>query len=681
MPCTLRWHRVVFVLGGLGRSLADWDDSHGKYSDFSRTGSNLSELSTGNSALHVINVFDMEKTTNAPSDKQGVQRVLNNMNIGQASDALRALQDNDDKPPVDVAAGNASARNGQHALGEAEKLEITRADVEQEEKDMNEAQADTEIAVAIMLLGSVAFNMTLFYLVNSPDPDIKRYSWDVISATISIFTAILVFSGVQGVWTELVKEYIIDPLRLVEAKQLYIATASAWLHAGIWFVTLHFAVRATVRMFASTEEVKEQQLKCWATLFGNTAGYACVRASVSMQEFDSLKHRHLAAFLVPFTFTASVMFVLFRVSEWVRFKLSPNFGYDEETKAWDKYSEESENDMAGLALSATLVWSVILALSGKPAEAVDARPPSCCIGLFITGGVCLVLTVVATFSLASGCLSCGRQTLHPEFEATYESAPGLDDWRTYCRRWCFILQSTCAMSFAYAWMFLGRYQLANMVSDYNLPIRRDSDVERVFQAILTSFSAFLFIFVLDRIEDMDETGDVADKAIRNVIQALAILVGLSWENAFNGGLEALAEHATGTWGPLALRLAMGLGIGLAIVPAWRLYILKKVIECEEEHHQIHAANQEQRHLAASQTSTSKHGQPAYFNRNVVLVPSVEDSFVDEFGGAQLTMPGVSAEVNLSAGLRTPRVQTFNYVTMGVSTPRVELLSMRTLAKQ
>ena len=51
--------------------------------------------------------------------------------------------------------------------------------------------------IACMLLGSVAFVMLLFYVVNWPDDDIRLYAWTIISTTLSIFTAVLAFSGVR----------------------------------------------------------------------------------------------------------------------------------------------------------------------------------------------------------------------------------------------------------------------------------------------------------------------------------------------------------------------------------------------------------------------------------------------------------------------------------------------------
>merc|ERR1739848_183843 len=81
---------------------------------------------------------------------------------------------------------------------------------------------------------------------------------------------------------------------------------------------------------------------------------------------------------------------------------------------------------------------------------------------------------------------------------------------------------------------------------------------RVILACVSSGSSLALIFFLDTIEDMDFTGDSADKAIKSIIGAIGILVGFSWEQAFEGGVEAVADVTLqyGPWFPATTKLAL-----------------------------------------------------------------------------------------------------------------------------
>jgi hypothetical protein len=54
-------------------------------------------------------------------------------------------------------------------------------------------------AIGGMLLGCVAFIMTMFYGVNWPDPDIRHATWKTMSHTSSIFCAVLIFHAFKDV--------------------------------------------------------------------------------------------------------------------------------------------------------------------------------------------------------------------------------------------------------------------------------------------------------------------------------------------------------------------------------------------------------------------------------------------------------------------------------------------------
>merc|ERR1719421_894340 len=85
--------------------------------------------------------------------------------------------------------------------GEGEEAEEGEGEEEME-------YSDIDVGVGGMLLFSVAFVMLLFYFVNWQDDDIRRYSWSIISTTVSIFTAVLVFHGINEAIVAFLEEFL-----------------------------------------------------------------------------------------------------------------------------------------------------------------------------------------------------------------------------------------------------------------------------------------------------------------------------------------------------------------------------------------------------------------------------------------------------------------------------------------
>ena len=83
-----------------------------------------------------------------------------------------------------------------------------------------------------MLLGCVGFMMATFYLVNWPDDDIQKITWEIISTTTSIFGALLLFQGCDRV----VHYYFLDHVAT------WYQLAVNMLHMMLWFCVLQLVL-------------------------------------------------------------------------------------------------------------------------------------------------------------------------------------------------------------------------------------------------------------------------------------------------------------------------------------------------------------------------------------------------------------------------------------------------------
>merc|ERR1719203_103454 len=63
----------------------------------------------------------------------------------------------------------------------------------------SEVSRSVNTSLALMLLGSVAWVMSLFYFVNSADSDIRQATWETLNSMLSIFCAVLLFAATKDV--------------------------------------------------------------------------------------------------------------------------------------------------------------------------------------------------------------------------------------------------------------------------------------------------------------------------------------------------------------------------------------------------------------------------------------------------------------------------------------------------
>ncbi|CAD7954643.1 unnamed protein product [Amoebophrya sp. A25] len=215
------------------------------------------------------------------------------------------------------------------------------------------------LAVSAMLLGSFAFMMAMFYLVNHPDEDMKRYSWQVISATVSIFIAVLTFQGLDNT--------LVNSLIAEDKKGGAAHVVLDFAQQFAWFWILQFALGKSTGALNSnedepsdleeiwiTEEEKEDielLVMFWGTLIAHINGFAAINSFSDVQQLHFFSQSSWHSLLaVPLAFF--VVVGMFQLLDTYRERLALMDGHkDDREYMWDAEAEECENDVAGLCLS------------------------------------------------------------------------------------------------------------------------------------------------------------------------------------------------------------------------------------------------------------------------------------------------------------------------------------------
>ncbi|CAL1150633.1 unnamed protein product [Cladocopium goreaui] len=548
-------------------------------------------------------------------------------------------------------------------LQAAEFVEISQVEVQEQ------VQRSENMCISMMLLGCMTFMMSNFYLVNHHDEDIRRISWEVISSTVSIFSAVLLFQACNKV----LEYYVLEGMWIWY--QLLVDMA----HMLLWFVALqvvlaylsgamgeHIEVSSTrnslnsasaatpIRRMARVDsanmhmEAVKINTVCWATLLGHVTGFAAINAWGTLQQ--AAPRILPCSFLVPALAFAGI-FCIYQATEKLRKKWTDMDGEEDEfEKLWAEEVAETEDDVMSLAVSFLLVQALRFLISGHLPDTEGNDPP----GLKQSNLSCELLFLAA---LAFGCFDVVQISVRKCFESgsngqedgdvadrvagDVEATPAsqtsrrshsfnpLDKehrWSTWGRD-IFAMSTAWCLHFAVDWCLSAN-------------LNWDGALLAVLCALVVTFLAIIVIFVLDKLADMDFTDDEVDSSLRALIQSLGILIGFSWERSFDEAVGGLAEgHVLGLPPPV-LTLLLALGLAGAVMPAWKWYILPVVESQKEETHKRH-----EEHIQAAVSSNElklpllkeetherheEHIQAAV-SSNELKLPLLKDSSVQEDG--------------------------------------------------
>lgn len=427
-------------------------------------------------------------------------------------------------------------------------------------------------AVASMTLGSVVCQMTLFYLVNHKDPDMRRYSYGVIGETISIFCAVLAFNTGYS-W---VAEYTDKLSNRLQGVALACMVIFFWIFMES-VVVMFSRVRgekAHRRSLMHGKELSVLKHVLNARTFGAGAaqmcGAACVRAfgHLQLRAYHDFESVWLAIGVVPLTLLLflSLMWLSLKVRNAVIF-MDGIVGETELT--WAEVAEECENEVCGLCMGFLLATVARILFTGslpyilmnalKQSDEKQEATLRQVSALFVFG----LISLCMTFSLVL--LTFGHLDPHVDHDTVHSK---------FSHRSMLLVIKTLGFNFSWCFCFVMHF-LGIHFQWYPEGIRL-----RLILALFQSAVSMLFIQLLDIISNMKYGGHSLDKAITTLNESLAVSIGLSWEHAFHACVDLAVDFMvedkvvfTHSNDPKVWSAVLTLLICIIVLPAYRLYIV------------------------------------------------------------------------------------------------------------
>jgi len=222
---------------------------------------------------------------------------------------------------------------------------------------------------------------------------------------------------------------------------------------------------------------------------------------------------------------------------------------------WDEQTEETEDDVIGLAVSFCLVQSLRFAIGGYLPNSEGEEPEA--VMLTHTNIQCIALFCVGYALVAAEVLRIlYTKFAIPRITAQFSNIAGM----TFS--WCIF--------FGMDWGMVANFFHNN-----------GGMIKVVSIAIVVTMVAMAMIFVLERVAGMSSS---MQSVVRALVNSIGILIGFAWEKAFDVAVAEVAETANflSFISPPWIKMLLAIGLAGMVVPAWKRHILPTILQIEKE---------------------------------------------------------------------------------------------------
>lgn len=445
---------------------------------------------------------------------------------------------------------------------------------------------DTTFTVSVMLFMFLTVDMVLLYFVNFPDPNIRQFSWSMLSTTISIFCAVLLNNAAGSFFLE---QLLPSPFprgfgmkvghreNIVVASGLFVFCFTMLSVSG--YVARHdhkyrFAVQG---------------------IGGHITGFAFIAAGGHWQEIFEEDLIYVVLITLCFFCVAAVARV---ISLKVRQSLEPGNAH------WTEEVTEGEDEAFALANGFLISQCVLFCVTGtlQPMHGVTKDHTLSEVSHLLSWSLVFVVFLVAA--------SLSRSKITGEVGQTGCSL----------QRMIGFVQNLCALASAWMMLKVFEWMMALQVKNMALGI--------IIDAFVVTMMSVVMIYLLDKCADKlthdldnheNETleagenevsegpscqvnsglpatslldgakifgkaqGEILDKsnhekALRTIMSSFSFLTGLSWEKAFDSanacvveGVPAFRDHR------VLSKISISICLVCLVLPAWAWYVVPKAM--------------------------------------------------------------------------------------------------------
>jgi len=405
-------------------------------------------------------------------------------------------------------------------------------------------EAAVSTSIGIMLLGMVAFTMSLFYMTQFPDPDVQYATWLTLSETMSLLCSVLLFASFKNIMVLQFGEVGGQHNSMPDLKSMIISL----LRCLLCFWGVQFLLR---------KRRNNVSLKAWSSIGGNIIAFAAIDCFGMIQQVPPFRDNPANAFLGMVIAAAMISAMCISAHIVRHYYATLEDGIvKEDDMNWEEACRQVENRFAsiciGLLLSIVIRQSItgsLPAIWGSPLNKTQEQ-------VNILFGVSLAFAVpVFVMSMAVSSLEGHRAAL-----------PGI-------LRAAHVTQLLLSMSMGWSLVFSGQWEFWSSTHGKGVGLG-DKMSSRMIDALLFSYMSFGFIISLDFLADKLK---IARTGFDAVSASFVLGLGLSWQGAFTEATASLSNRYEDKHTRAYMDALMTLCLCAIVLPAWVLYMLPRAM--------------------------------------------------------------------------------------------------------